>query len=74
MGEVQHSSIGKNAQKVAIVEEGKAQRREELIARFVETPWHKYRLDQLTVWVLWATLAASLFLFCTVSAVVWAVR
>lgn len=74
MSDIKHQSIGMSARKVEIEDETKTERRKEIVARFNETPWHKYGLDQLSVWVLWFTLMASLFLFCTVKAVVLAVR
>jgi len=70
---VEHSSIGSNSRKVQIESEEKQQRVKEIISRFTEMPWNRYGIDQLSVWVVWFTLAASFFLFCTVSAVILAV-
>lgn len=69
-----HSSIGANMRSVQVQITQAIEKRKEIIARYNETPWKKYGVDQLSVWAVWFTLAVSLFLFCTVSAVVMAVR
>lgn len=74
MSHVEHASIGSNARKVEIVSEEKEQRKKELIEKYTATPWKTYTIDQLSVWAVWLTVAVSVFLFCTVSAVVLAVR
>ncbi len=74
MSQIQHNSIGKNAQHIEVEHEEITQRRKELIERYNKTPWRSYALDQLSVWVVWASLASALFLYSTVSAVVMAVR
>lgn len=71
---VSHSSIGANMRRSQDQVAEALAKRKEIVARYNETPWKAYGLDQLSVWVLWATIASSLFLFCTVSAVVLAVR
>lgn len=74
MPEIKHASIGANVRKVEITEEEKSVRVKKIIDRFVETPWKRYGIDQLSVWMIWGTLAVSAFLYCTVSAVMLALR
>ncbi len=72
MPDVQHKTIGQNVRTVKVEQEEKEQRKEELFNRFMVSPVG-FRFDQLSVWVLWASLAAGVFLYCTVKAVVLAV-
>ena len=74
MSDVQHKSIGENSRKEVLDTEHKEARKKELIDRYTATPFRSFTIDQVSVWALWLTLAASVFLFCTVSAVMLAVR
>lgn len=73
MPEIKHESIGASSRKIEITEEGKELRKKELIEKYTATPW-RFTIDQLSVWALWLTLAGSLFLYCTVKAVILAIH
>ncbi len=60
--------------KVEVKAEERAERIKKYVERYTSTPWQGFTIDQVSVWALWATIAVSVFLYCTVTAVTLAVR
>lgn len=73
MPEVKFNSIGANSRKVIVEEAEIAERRKELIEKFTAMPMG-FTIEQWSVWMMWGTVVASVFLYCTVSAVMMAIH
>lgn len=71
---VTHESIGARIRRTEVVKDMEKLMKEERVQRYMVLPWKKVTLDQATVWMVWLTVVASVFLFFTVSAVMLAVR
>lgn len=69
-----HESIGARIRRTETVQEMERILKQERVQRYMILPWKKVTVDQATVWIVWFTAMASLFLFFTVSAVMLAVR
>lgn len=74
MSDVVHESIGARIRRTETVQEMERILKQERVQRYMILPWKKVTVDQATVWIVWFTAMASLFLFFTVSAVMLAVR
>lgn len=74
MADIQHESIGARIRRNDVVKEMEKLFKQERVQKYMILPWKKITLDQATVWMVWFTALASVFLFFTVSAVMLAVR